>query len=117
MAASAHPLPSAQEQDRQLSQLTPIGLAASDQERLISELARFRVQIDVIASQRAAPGVTAAQFSSLQAQEAALAAATAANVGLALSQDGSALLQKWIRTHVKAHMVIVGGPMQGAMSQ
>lgn len=117
MAASAHPTPSAQEQGRQQAMLAPIGLPAPDQQSLIPVLAQFRVQMDQIAQRRAVPGVTAAQLTSLQTQEAVLAATTVANAGAVLTQDGAARLYQWISTHVKAHIVIVGNPVQGVANQ
>jgi hypothetical protein len=117
MAVSAHPSPSAQEQARQAAQLLPIQLCAADQQALVSALANFRTQLDQIesalsqATSAPASASRSSQIASLWAQSAALVSTTRATVQQYLTSDGAALLDQHVKTRVKAHIVIYGGPM------
>ena len=113
-AVAAHPSPSAQEQARQSAQLLPLQLSASDQQNLITTLAVFRTRLDQIeldAGQllSAAPGPnTPAQLAGLKTQESALLTNTLSDLRLSLSPEGTNHLDQYVRTHVKAHVVICG---------
>jgi hypothetical protein len=113
-AIAAHPSPSAQEQARQAAQLLVLHLSPADQQVLIASLAPFRTQLDQIEAGwvqlAGAPtnANAAAQFTALRAQQSALAAATLANLRQSLTSDGASSLDQYVKTHVKAHIVIYG---------
>lgn len=115
-AVAAHPSPSTQEQARQAAQLLPLHLSPADQQGLILVLAPFRTQLDQIESgiahlTNAALGSnTPAQLANLKAQESALLATTLPNLRLSLTSDGVSHLDQYVKTHVKAHIVIYGTP-------
>jgi hypothetical protein len=109
-AAATHPVATAPEQGRQAAQLLLLQLAPTDQQTLISGLASFQTQLDQIAS-AALLATTPDQIAGLQTQRSALVTKTLANLQQVLTSDGASKLDQYVKTRVKVHIVIYGGPM------
>jgi len=117
MATAAHQPPTAGEQARQAVQLFHLQLSSADQQTLIQGLAKFRAQLDQIENalgqlaKLSTDPATPVQIAGLRQQEVSLSSATLSSLRQTMTQDGAARLDGYVRTHVKAHIVILGGPM------
>jgi hypothetical protein len=109
-ALSVPQSPTAVDLDRQAAQLKALQLSAADRQALVNSMVAFRTQLDQIAN-AALPANTADQVLALRTQKTTLVTTTVNNVRQMLSSDGANRLDQYIKTHVKARIVILGGTL------
>ncbi len=105
---AAHASPTASEQGRQNAQLNLLQLAANDRVAFVTALAGYRGQLDQVAS-AASSASTPTQLTAVQGQKTALVATMRANLAQALTPDGVGRIDSYVKTRVKAHIMIYGG--------
>ncbi len=115
LAIAEHQNPSQHEYKRRDTRLDPIGFSKQDHDSCIFALAGLREELDAIEADRKTIQVTAApgdpgvqsRLTALKSQEgSAIAKVRSALRGL--SAAGQALLENYIKVHVKTHIVILG---------
>lgn len=114
LAVSEHQSPSPIESRRREAQLNPIGLSSADHDAFLFALSGVREELDAIQTARDAvsltPGDSAAEarLKSLLTDQKQLIARSRAGLKGAISVDGQAKLDVYIRSHVKKHIVLLG---------
>lgn len=94
--------------NRQAAQLYGLGLAHADEQALVGILARYRTAQDLLA---ALPAGAPEQAASVRNQVVTLVTTTLTDIRKSLTSAGAGKLDQYVRTRVKAHIVIYGGAM------